>query len=449
MSSPNGAPADAGPAKSLPPVDAPNVRMILQLFIVPGLLVALIIGFILVFFGGVGTGPQKPAEFLAGLSSLSGQKRQQTAHDLAQILPRKPELRGNVGFALNMSEMLQREMLEARQRKPADPANTELMDLLEYLPAVVGHFQAPVGILLLDELARENADRLHEETARLRFRNALVAIGLLGAHLQEFDAAAPAEQDRLITELEKEAGDKPGRPTWARLAADYLKERRAAQSAGIKGPLKDLLGVVGTLAIGARSRDEMSRKLTILALANWHEAGTDELLREMTNPSGIDIWENNDQQRGLREIRYNAALALARRGSALTPEELILESLDEQKLRQLYPNDDTSPVTPLVLKALRDLQQYRKSDPEGFAKKTNIRQAVNKLAGSDSVAIRVEATRVLGEAPVPPPQPASFSRQMMLMIGVAGSIVVFLGIAVLARWRKKPEPLKAAVPATA
>lgn len=440
MASENGLPAGSPPAQPLPPVEAPNVRMILQLFIVPGLLVALVIGFIVVFFGGVGAGPQRPAEFIAGLSSLSGHKRQQTAHDLAQALPRKPELRADAKFALDVTELLERERQAAKAAPPDQKKDEDLMDLLEYLPAVAGNFQAPVAFPVLEDLLRQNADKLQDQTARLRFRNAIVAIGLLGSRLAEFDAQSPEAKARILAELKKEAGDKPGRPYWADLAHQFLKNRMERQAASANAPMSDGLGVVPVLTLGARANDEMSRKLTVLALANWPVAGSDELLRQMTNPGGgIDIFEDADQERGLREIRFNAALALARRGSPLTPDDVVLDALDEAKLNKLYPDAKTSPAESLVLKALRDLREGKKADPEGFARKAAIQEAVKKLGSSPSVAIRMEATKLLGEAPIGLPQPPSMNRQLLLMIGLAGSIFVFLGIAVIARWRRKPE----------
>src|SRR4051794_15117803 len=98
------------PPNALPAVEAPNARLIVQLFLVPGILVALVIGFILLFFGGVGGGPQTPDEFLSGLNSPTGIQRWKTAQDLAQVLPRRPELRTDPKFALDMADFLQSEL---------------------------------------------------------------------------------------------------------------------------------------------------------------------------------------------------------------------------------------------------------------------------------------------------------------------------------------------------
>lgn len=451
MTGENGKPAGPASAKSLPPVEAPNVRMILQLFIVPGLLVALVIGFILVFFGGVGVGPRSPSDFISGLGSQSGHKRQQTAHDLAQYLPRQAELREDVGFALDVADLLDKEMKLQKVNPPKPDRNGEVMDLLEYLPAVVGNFQVPVGLPLLEELVRTNADKLQVQLNLLRFRNALIAIGMLGARLKEFDANPPEVRERQLAALAREAGDEPGRKLWAKQALNYLQRRQAHRQAGSKEPLADDLGLVPTLTIGARGGDEMGRKLAVLALANWDEKGTEELLREMTNPGGvIEVFEDNDQARALREIRYNAALALARRGSPLTPVPIVLETLDAAKLQELYPDAKTSPAFSLMVKALRDLKAGRVANPALWDQHPEVQEAVRKLANYPAVVIQTEATRLLGQKPPDPPQPPSFGSQILLMVGLAGSIFLFLGMAAAARiWRRpaaQPSPVTSSSP---
>src|SRR5207302_7649724 len=96
--------------------------------------------------------------------------------------------------------------------------------------------------------------------------------------------------------------------------------------------------------------DELTRKYTILALANWDEPGADRVLRQLANDQSDlpdDAFEKSeegpvneqDRARGMREIRYNAALALARRGSPLTPWRLVLEILDESKVQRQYAAD--------------------------------------------------------------------------------------------------------------
>ena len=71
---------------------------------------------------------------------------------------------------------------------------------------------------------------------------------------------------------------------------------------------------------------------------------------------------------------------------------------------------------------------------------------MKKLAGNQAVAIRMEATKLLGGAGGDAPQPPSLNRQLLIMIGLASGIFLFLAIGVFARWRRKPaaEPVAAA-----
>jgi hypothetical protein len=528
----------------LPPVEAPSARFILQLFLVPGILVAVLIGFIVLFFGGLGGGPRTPDDFLKGLRNPSELKRWKTAQDLAQILPRDAALRADVQFAYEVTQLLHEEMERKReelkrqreQPRPAAGESEEVPELLEYLPAVVGNFQVPVGLPLLQQLVTENADRVDEQYHRLRLRNAVLAIGMLGARVKElgpvgrYDAlplslqeltglldqlnalaqqadsgdagqqqlAAQGADDILkdlkarverppsgspspaapvlLAELERyaglPAGEKiaalrqalqgartvaflkekaaqhlPGSPqhVWAQRAVDYLVYRELKAAAPAAGPFHEPYGVVGTLREGARAPDEMTRKFTVLALANWDEPGVEEQLRELCGDHSdipADGFEDDNRQRGEREIRFNAALALARRGCPLTPWELVLETLDEAKLRTVYyPNPDTQAVAvDWVLKALRDLREFRQKDPQAFDRQTAVVAAVQKLTESDNVAIQVEAQKLLGGTPASAAVPVRVSREVLLIVAFGVGVLLLLAIAVIARWRRRPAP---------
>ncbi|HMP58221.1 MAG TPA: hypothetical protein PKD86_02600 [Gemmatales bacterium] len=437
--SPDGVPAvgsssGSGGDSSLPPVEVPNVRMIIQLFVVPSILVVVVMGFILVFFGGIGAGPRTPDQFIDGLNSPSGHKRQQTAHDLAQVLPRSAELRHDVKFSLDVTDMLAREIQTQAAGGGAVPPATpgDELNLLDYLPAVVGNFSIPAGAPLLRELVRTQIDG--RDQALVRARNAILALGNMGHRLREFDSLPPAERDQILAALKVQSGSATDRQRRAQEALDYLTQRQDRRP-GV--PVPDTLGIVPTLRLGARVNDELTRKYTIMALANWDAPGVDELLREMVNVgSDLTQFENADSERGRREIRYNAALALARRASPLTPDSLVLETLDEQLLARLYPDPARSPAIDLVLKSLRDLGEFKNKAPDAFAEKTEIIAGVQKLGSSPTMAIQIEARRLL-EGRIPAQvAPGYFSRQLLLMTGVALGVLFFLGLAVFARWRR-------------
>jgi hypothetical protein len=422
-------------AGNLPPVEAPNARVIIQLFVVPSVLVVLVMGFILLFFGGVGGGPRTAEQFYEGLTSASGHKRQQTAHDLAQVLPRSAELRHNAKFALDLTDMLLREM-EVAELAPADPKPggiDSVLNQLDYLPQILGNFSVPVALPVLLTLIRDQVNGKDQQL--IRARNAIVAVGNLGHRLREFDVLSSDEKEKILLTLQSEAGDRPGRQTLAQEAYAYLKAR--VQAANGNHLPQDYYGVVATLSLAARANDELTRKYTIVALANWQAPGVDELLRQMTDVGpDLTVFEDGDSERGRREIRYNAALALARRASPLTPNRIVLETLDEEFLAKAYPNTKTSPATRLMLKALADLAEFKRLSPEQFSQRGELLAAARKLTASENLAVQVEARRLLeGKAP-PAITSGYFSRQLLLMTGVGLGVIFFLGLAVFARWRR-------------
>lgn len=437
--SPHGTP----PERSLPPVEAPNARLIVQLFLVPLILVLLVIGLIVLLFGGLGAGPQSSRDFVDGLNSPSEIKRWKTAQDLAQVLPRKAELRGDVELALQLTELLDR---ERRKPPPAvseddkkQPNPNEVPDLLEYLPAVVGSFRVPVGVPLLQEIIESNESKQQERGYLVRFRNGLLALGLAGARLQEFDALSADEKRATLATLQQEAGAEAGRKTWARLAHDCLSARMRPEATKVSN---DVFGVVPTLRLGARSPDEFARKVTIMALAHWNVPDADKLLLQLAGDnSDLQTYENTDRERGQREVRYNAALALARRGSPLTPWSVVLEILDEERLRAIYASTDkAAPVPGIIVVALGALKDGRKANPQLYSQQPEILTAVQKLTKSGNEVVQVEAEKYLGGSPVEAVQPGHFSRQVLLMAGMAVAVFFLLGLAVFKRWQRASTP---------
>src|SRR4051794_14335236 len=96
----------------LPPVTPPSGKFILQLFLVPGLIVALVVGLLLAvtwMFGSART----PEAFLKKLDDPNPEVRWRAASDLAQTLPRDKQLSTNAGFALKLADRLQKAVQES------------------------------------------------------------------------------------------------------------------------------------------------------------------------------------------------------------------------------------------------------------------------------------------------------------------------------------------------
>src|SRR5262245_23884119 len=93
------------PAKGLPTVTAPSGRHIVQLFLVPGLIVAGAVT-ILLGFSWLAGGSRTPEQFLKNIDSANPDVRWRAANDLAQVLKRDDKLAADASFALRLAERL-------------------------------------------------------------------------------------------------------------------------------------------------------------------------------------------------------------------------------------------------------------------------------------------------------------------------------------------------------
>lgn len=435
----------------LPPVKPPSAGFILQLFLVPGVLVAGIVAFIWIFFGWIGAGPRTPEQFMGELQSETASRRQKAAADLAQLLPRDEALAGNAQFALDLAGLLDAE--RKKDPPPVSPKNPQEqagIDQSIFLAIALGRFQVPVGMPLFQEIMRDpRNERISELGPRLRVRNAVWAVSLLGESLAKFDALPDARKDQMTDALRQEAGPGPersGRQKWAQEALEYLRYRRQRPDTPREGrPADDPFALARVLQITAESADEMTRKHTALALAQWNEPGTEQVLLDLCAGHREELlthFENSDQDRGKREIRYNAALALVRRASRAARQDLLLEALDEKKQRDFYAQRQKGMEDYVVLFALQAVGAMKQKDPKLFTENADLVAAVEKLTESPNVKIQVEAKKVLGRGSgASGTTIAGLPKQTLLIVAVGGGVALLLALAVFARWRRHVTPL--------
>src|SRR2546423_6127431 len=114
------------PAKGLPTVTAASGRDIVQLFLIPGLIVAGAVT-ILLGFSWLAGGSRTPEQFLKNIDSANADIRWRAANDLAQVLKRDDTLAADVGFALKIAERLARasEELERSEKHLADVSDSD------------------------------------------------------------------------------------------------------------------------------------------------------------------------------------------------------------------------------------------------------------------------------------------------------------------------------------
>src|SRR5262245_11546793 len=254
-----------GPPQGLPPVAPPSGRFIAQLFLVPGLIVAVAV-FIYLGSSYLVQSSHTPANFLKDLDSDNPEIRWRGAHDLAQVLKR-PEslaLASDPKFALDLAERLDRAVADLEKeeqetlqkvaaaekeaaargrpltdgerasfwRKLANPRNHVL-----YLAATMGDFTVPVGAPLLSELALKDKGP-DEKGVTLRRRRAVWALANLGDNFKRrYLGQGARPEDKVLTEdqkaqvvavLKKEAAGRGRRSAWAQAALHQIEGTRPA-----------------------------------------------------------------------------------------------------------------------------------------------------------------------------------------------------------------------------
>ncbi len=435
------------PPAGLPPVAPPSGKLMLQLFLVPGLIVAVLVAVALGWrwlFGG----PVSKTDFLDRLRNDNAEVRWRAAEQLAQVLLRDDALASDGDFARQLGLMLEKARDDSRQGEKdfkASLAKTNLNDqqkekldadrrkveadrtFISFLTAALGDFMVPVGAPVLKELAaptpnpeekenREDKDMEPKGLALLR-RQAVWALANLGENLKRFDAPAPPEKDAVLDKLQ--AAQATGEH------ADWLDGAAKALRRRVKGENDDL-GVGKVLIACSKDKDDAYlRELSAFAMNFWRgdaaaNADMEEALADLTRDPGdgdkqlADAAGEKDEgptvavskPPGL-QIQYNAAVALARFGAKDVRLDMLKDMLDENKLKKAFvlrprergrdgdasedrPNDEVVGQTLTnALKAVAELHGLR---PDMDL--SSLKPAVDALAsGSGNPAVRVEAEK--------------------------------------------------------
>lgn len=412
-------------APGLPPVVPPSGRFLAQLFLVPGLIVTGAV-LLLLGFSWLASGARSPERLLQNLRDANPDVKWRAANDLAQILLRDDQLAANVKFGLDLTEQT-RQLLEEnkdRERRAAEAASKGNLgeadaaarrtlqterNAIEYLCACLGNLIVPVGAPILNQVATQD-EGLSPEAAAFRHRRAVWAVANLGKNVQRFEKLSAERQQTMLEDLRRESGGSVERAAWAAAALAYLQQ----------SPPRSLqpLGVETTLLQTAKDKDPFVRELTALALNFWsgnaaESAAFDEMLLQLCRDDGHgkEIQKQGEEDSaggdepftrvpGL-EIRYNAALALARRGSPKIRVDLLQEMLDEERLRENFrlrraggtDTVDESTVRTTLLSTLQALTELHQRQPEKDL--TAVKPALQKLAQSNVKGLQVEAEKTL------------------------------------------------------
>ncbi|HLN33241.1 MAG TPA: hypothetical protein VK395_36270 [Gemmataceae bacterium] len=427
-------PSNSQPEDGLPVVEPPSGKFIAQLFLVPLLIVAVLVCFY-VFVKWWVDSAWTPADYLARLDNPNPDIRWRGAQDLAQVLLRDEQLASDPRFALDLAERLRQALNRSAEAEKSagaashQPSAVELdqirttlrpeREYILYLTASLGSLAIPVGVLLLEEMI---LDKKGNDPLAIfqRRQHALWALANLGKNLQRSESLPQARREAVRTELEVEAAAPSERGQWARQALAYLD---GPQAHSLKA-----LGLEPLFIQCANDPNPFLREITALALNFWvglpdENARMDDLLVTLTRDdgrgedilAGVRAEENRltgnrqDQQHadvpvgkfpGLT-VRYNAAVALARRGSEKVRLGLLREMLDESILREKFrisaSDGKDLPDEGLVQKTLEAGMQAL---IELHAKRPDLELGefstpLQELAGNSSMAVRNEAMRTL------------------------------------------------------
>jgi hypothetical protein len=156
-SGPQGAPASParpaalGPDENLPQVEPPSARFLLQLFVVPGVIVACVVLVWFVIESLARSGQQDPAAIVRALRSNQGHEK---ANDLAvmlQIPERYPELRKSHELSAGMAQYVD-ELVEQHSD------DKSVVRMRYVLVTALGMIEAPEGAPALVKAALGDAD---------------------------------------------------------------------------------------------------------------------------------------------------------------------------------------------------------------------------------------------------------------------------------------------------
>jgi hypothetical protein len=408
--------------KGLPPVQPPSGKFLAQLFLIPLGIVTVAMGVIWFLTWLVG-GFFSPDQLMKDLRSGNTEVRWRRASDLAQVLKRDDNLAANPAFALELADLLQQALkdnqdaerayaqkLSSAPQSPADEKKKleppkELRDersFVEFLISCVGNLSIPTGVPVLSDIAVQEAGN-DPDTVRLRQQLAVWALANIGEGFKRFDRLPQEKREAVIAALDAEAeSESPSRRQLARMSRDYLKGRAAGTPTA--------LGVDKTLEKCADSDDLTLRKFVALALNFWEGTPEENERMEATllKLSDGSSFPSSADRVKIREVRYQAAQALAHRGSKKLAERLPIfrEMLNEEELAKIFKTKvkgEEQPDTAIIgvimsgaLKSLADFHRNEKAKSERVDL-SSVYPDIEALAKHANPAIRKEAERTLLE----------------------------------------------------
>lgn len=300
---------------ALPPVEAPGVGFIMQLFFIPLIIVMIIVMLWLMFsyFAHMGTNPQDLVTQIEKLNDGSWQK----ASALADLLnnPQNEQLKHDRELAGRIATLLEREIAE-------DSHDDKRLRLRMFLCLVLGEFRVDTGLPAL--LKAAETDR-HADDVPIR-RTALEALAALIANLGPDNVSDNAHLQEVLLAASHERGEIAG----SEETRDTLRQT-AAYTLGVLGNEESL----DRLAVMLGDSYPNARYNAAAALARNGDPRAEKRLLEMLDPQNDKAFteqdlKGNDSDSGKRWKR-NLVLSNGIKASVLLAEKN--PEFDDSKLK--------------------------------------------------------------------------------------------------------------------
>ena len=187
------------PLPDLPPVEPPSAKFIMQLFVVPGLIVAVIVGAWLLF-GKLASAEQDWQALLADMKSSNEHRRGRGAMGLAQALAADQNRKGVSGPRLTTNPQIAQE-LSAFLAETLKSSSTEpsVVDQQAFLIRTLGTLDLPEAVLSVLR------DAMNEKRDREVRKNAVLAVATIAHRANERGAGLSGEG--IVDELSNVAKD--------------------------------------------------------------------------------------------------------------------------------------------------------------------------------------------------------------------------------------------------
>ncbi|HTU26726.1 MAG TPA: HEAT repeat domain-containing protein [Pirellulales bacterium] len=305
------------PGDMYPPVEPPSAGFILQLFVVPGIIVAIIIMVWLLFnwVARTGNDPQEYVRALQRDNAGSWQAAVNLANALANSGPQGAELRKQASLARDLADLLDKEI-------ESGSANEQSLMMQFFLCKALGEFETSEGLSTLVKAAA----RRDEKEGEVRLA-ALQAIAVLAENLSRAQPGQSLAKPDVVEVLLDASHD-----------ADARVRGTAAYSMGVVGGDKLVARLAEMLADG---NPDVRYNAAMWLAADGDERAADTLA-EMLDPeesTGVELEKEEKLRPYKRALIVGNALRAAQKLHAKNP-AADLSAVRGQLERLLASNPD-------------------------------------------------------------------------------------------------------------